>query len=97
MYLDDEKNTQFNDPTIRVYPNPCHEFVYIDIYNTNITNEIDVQIVDICGQVVFSKTINPKHNEHINLKVSLSEVERGIFFVMVKGGEKDITQKLIIQ
>ncbi|MBN1184675.1 MAG: T9SS type A sorting domain-containing protein [Bacteroidales bacterium] len=86
-----------NGPTLSAYPNPCQEFVYIDFINLTDYKQVVIQIIDICGQAVFTKTYEEDHPQDIKLKVILSDISRGIYFIKAGYGGNEITKKLVVK
>ena len=86
-----------NVPKLSVYPNPCQEFVFVDLGSITDRREVTIQIIDICGQVVYNKEYEEDHPQDIRLKVMLTEIPRGIYFVKANYGNKEITQKIIVK
>ncbi|MEP1094664.1 MAG: choice-of-anchor D domain-containing protein [Cyclobacteriaceae bacterium] len=79
-----------------VYPNPS----YVDNLNLKISSgddhtEIGVVLYDTQGRLKYQKTFSPSLN--LSEKIMLDqEVISGIYFLKVKQGASEITQKLII-
>jgi endonuclease I len=79
----------FNEVTF--YPNPANEELNISVQNYS--GEINVQIYNIIGNLVYSE----KSNINDNHKISLSEIDSGIYFVKITYGNFSNTQKIIIK
>jgi hypothetical protein len=71
------------NPNIKIYPNPTNNIINIDGLNKNENNTI--QIFDIQGKLVISKTINEKG------AIDLSELNKGIY--VIKIGE--VAQRIV--
>ena len=56
-------------------------------------NNLIVQIVDINGQVIYTKNIITKTIEEIDL----SNNAKGIYFIKLNSNEYSITEKLILE
>ena len=75
---------------IKVYPNPFNEVVNIAIEN-NDYKTISVEIFDITGKTIFSKTINNSNVLQIN-----ANYPSGIYFIKVFGDATLLkTEKLV--
>jgi len=90
-------NLPDEDP-LSVFPNPAKEKVSIqlDIHNTNATPEID--ILDLTGKSV--KTIREKfaiENEQYKMRLDISDLKPGIYFVKVKSGQDTFSKKLLVR
>jgi len=83
------RDLTFKDATL--YPNPASEELTISLQDYS--GKINVQIYSIIGSLVYSEktTINNSH------KISLSEIESGIYFVKIEYGKNTDTQKIIIK
>ncbi|MDR7209218.1 T9SS type A sorting domain-containing protein [Flavobacterium piscis] len=84
-----------NKPTLKneifLYPNPSTGGV-INLTFTDNTQESKVSIINIMGQLIYSKTVEP--GQTVNLNKSFSP---GIYFVRIEQGEKSVIKKLIIK
>ncbi len=74
----------------KIYPNPARDFVNIEMQNTENKNTL-VEIVNINGQVIYSKTIN--NNSQL---INLSEYSPGVYHIRVNSVIKKFVKKLII-
>ena len=79
------ENKNFN-----IYPNPANNFVNIEIQNNKNENTL-IEIININGQVVYSKTIN--NNSQL---INLSEYSPGVYHIRVNSVIKKFVKKLII-
>ena len=77
-------DNEFND--VKMYPNPANDLLNFD---TNSSENIDVQIFDILGKSVLrlEKVIN---------SINISELKSGIYFVQITIGAEKTTKKLIV-
>ena len=77
-------DNEFND--VKMYPNPANDYLSFD---TNSSENIDVQIFDILGKSVLrlEKVIN---------SINISELKSGIYFVQITLGSEKTTKKLIV-
>ena len=74
-------NENFNAETIKVYPNPVNNFLYIE----NIKDS-NYEIYDITGKRVLNG---------INNQINVSSLENGVYFLKVTLEENILTQKFI--
>ncbi len=80
-----------------VYPNPVKEFVNFQIkgiYNKNTL----IKILDIQGKIVVEKKID-KTSPLGTLKgnIDVSTLSKGVHFIKIKNGKKQITKKFMIE
>ena len=59
---------------LRVYPNPCEEFIY---FSENVTNEL-ISVFDITGKVVMSYRVWEN-------RLDTSHLGRGVYNLVVEG------------
>ena len=77
-------------PTLKVYPNPASELLYIDNSNKNIES---VEIFDLTGKSVY-------HEKRINtnvLTLDVSKFSAGIYSLKVKAEGYELLEKLIVK
>jgi len=102
LYLDDVEivittatsNQTADEVTIDLYPIPAEDYLYIDI--RNIQNDVDVQIMNIQGNVLYSKQLNTSQSS-IKSGISISELSSGIYFVRLSNADFSETEKIIIK
>jgi hypothetical protein len=76
--INDIKNSN-----IKIYPNPTNNIIYIEGLDNNKSNTI--QIFDVQGKLVLTKTINEKGT------IDLSELNKGVY--VIKVGE--VAQRIV--
>ena len=72
---------------VRLYPNPTNDFITI----SNV-NKATITINDSKGKVILEK-----NNYSKNGRISLQNIEKGIYFVKIKSNNKIAIKKLIIK
>ncbi|MDX2172960.1 MAG: SBBP repeat-containing protein [Bacteroidota bacterium] len=67
-----------NNPNqlIKVYPNPAHSIIYIDV--ENIDENTNVFVRNMLGQFVMNETINTKH-----VPLNIFDLPSGIYFIQL--------------
>lgn len=77
---------------LSIYPNPTRSDIMLNLYSVN-TNEVNIQLFDAKGVLVKNQTqvINPR--QETTLTIELDGLGRGIYFVRVISGEKELTQR----
>jgi len=68
---------------IKIYPNPTNNIIYIEGLDNNKSNTI--QIFDVQGKLVLTKTINEKGT------IDLSELNKGVYVIKVG----DVAQRIV--
>ncbi|HET6244902.1 MAG: T9SS type A sorting domain-containing protein [Bacteroidetes bacterium] len=74
-----------------IFPNPAKGIVTI---KTNITSEpISIELFDISGRKVMER----KHQRGSNIKIDISHLGKGIYFLNVKCGNEVWREKLVVE
>ena len=83
-----------DNSTIEIFPNPNEGLGFYLSLNeqNNISNE-QLEILNLQGQIIFSKQLSIKSTEFINLNHQLA---KGIYLIKYFNGQKNIFKKLII-
>lgn len=76
---------------ISIFPNPVSDFVNIEINNKLSPKDFNIEIINIKGQVIFSKS-----NVKNSIQIGLSDYMAGIYFISVKYKDKIIQSRKII-
>ncbi len=74
-----------------LYPNPANNQLYIDI--NGIENNIQVQVYSLIGQLIATERNERQHH----LELNTTAFPNGMYLVKIKAGQKEGTQKVIIQ
>ncbi|MDD4002304.1 MAG: T9SS type A sorting domain-containing protein [Bacteroidales bacterium] len=77
--------------TIKVYPNPAKEILYIDIDCKNFTKS-EIELFDMQGKLVKKSKLNSKKENRINV----SNLNSGAYNYNVSLNGKTISGKIII-
>ena len=102
LYIDDVDVSIFtqtseqlqNDVRIDMFPNPAKETLTVDI--RNIQEYVDVQIINIQGQVIFTKRLT-ENNSMIKTSLNLSSLDAGVYFVRFNNPVFSKTEKLVVE
>lgn len=81
--------------TFRIYPNPSEGFFNIEIEFLN-TSDITLEIVNILGQVVFSKKMKNINGKSI-IQADLSKEGKGVYLVNLYYKNEVINRRVIVQ
>ena len=79
---------------IAVYPNPSNGLINIDINQVNYNN-IQLNICDLSGKVIYTETIQNKHNS-AKIKLNLANVEKGLYLLELSTPYKRIVNTISI-
>lgn len=72
---------------IEVFPNPCKDFINYKIVD-DIDEEIELQIVDIKGQLLFSECTNEKIGA-----INISHLKNGVYYIICKTSNNIISSQ----
>jgi hypothetical protein len=78
---------ELNQISFSIYPNPAHKLLNVECKMPN----AELKIYDVMGRVVYSTTLNSKHQ---TLNPGLSPA---VYFVRVSDGERVAVQKLVVE
>ena len=83
------ESTNNSDHLIKVYPNPAHSIIYIDV--ENIGENTRIFVTNTLGQIVMDEKINAKHTP-----LNLHHLPVGIYFVqLIKNSNVLRTHKFV--
>lgn len=88
-------NLLTTDNLLGIYPNPFNEKFEIKFFSA-ISQKLEIEIFDAIGKVVYRKTteVNRGMINDISL-LSLSNIQQGIYFVLINSSEKSFLRKVI--
>ncbi len=81
---------EINKNRIKIYPNPISEKLYIQ----NINKIKNISIINVLGQEI--KNIDIDNNEN-NIKINMTEFEKGIYIIKFNGKENNVYIRRIIK
>ena len=87
-------NPVINYNSIKVYPNPASEYIYADL-QFNQAAEFDAKLFDMNGKLVKSFRINHESAGRHLIKMDVSSLLKGIYFLKINDSNKTI--KISIQ
>ena len=68
----------------------------MNLLNTTNVKELNIQVTNIQGQVVYAK--NQFNNiNHVNEQIDLSNNAKGIYFVVITSDKGIVSRKIIVQ
>ncbi|MCG9881445.1 MAG: PKD domain-containing protein [Bacteroidia bacterium] len=79
-----------NEPHLSFFPNPAFNIMHI---NSNRSEPIQLRIIDMLGQTVFTKTLINEGDKEI----SIESFSRGIYFVDLVQGDKRSCERLLLK
>ncbi len=78
--------------SIVVYPNPATEFVSVQLNDLFTYTNASISLIDINGAVVSTQNFTNEVD-----KFDVSTVAPGVYFIVIKANEREISKKLIIE
>lgn len=73
---------------VKVYPNPASS--KISVFNSGFINAATVELVDLTGKIIMSSVLIGGNTE-----LDLAEIKKGMYFIKIRSGEKEIVKKII--
>jgi hypothetical protein len=86
------KNNSLNKSDFSFYPNPVKEMLTVSFNNT-VQHSFTIRIVDVQGKLIQSHQFN---NYNSPIKLSLANLENGIYFMEVLTNDKVTTEKFVL-
>jgi len=95
--IDEPDNPQpINKLSLRFYPNPAEEYIFIEYYNPFPGNSV-FTIYDLMGNLVYSRTENINQKGTVVRQFSTHSYAPGMYFIKVKSGTLTTSGKFIIR
>ncbi len=83
-------NENVKNNLFSVYPNPSHGVFQIVFNNTNMT-DLDIEVYDLTGRLVFNQNVNYKNN----LYIDLSKEASGVYLIKINTNHVEQINRLI--
>jgi MAM domain, meprin/A5/mu/Secretion system C-terminal sorting domain/Fibronectin type III domain len=80
---------------LSVYPSPNNGMFTLNV-NTEDTKQLEIKIVTLQGQVVFTKN-NFDNISNVSEQINLSNNANGIYFIVITSDKGIITHKIVVQ
>ena len=78
--------TEFNNDTVSIYPNPCNDFLNIELKNELEINNITIS--DISGKILFVEN-------NVDSRIDLTSLKTGVYLLKISSNEKVIYKKIL--
>ena len=86
---------ELNPTAISIFPNPAARDLFVDIYLTDISQQVDIYMYDVEGKLVSVRNLNNIKEDRVKLDVST--LTNGVYNVRVVTAEGIATRKVVIQ
>ncbi|QMW01287.1 metallophosphoesterase [Spirosoma foliorum] len=84
---------EFSDGKLRVYPNPTHEVMYVELTTTQ-KKEVTMSLQDVNGRTVFQKQFGTVSS--VNETISMPHTN-GTYLLTIQAGQNKVTRKVVRQ
>lgn len=86
-------NANFNDTAFSIFPNPTNDFISLN-FAKKINNSLEINIYDIQGKPVY---INTFKSIETLVRMDVSKLSKGMYFLKVNDSNSETIKKLIIK
>ena len=83
-------NEEFNILSFKLWPNPTNNILNISTSNVS-SNNIDINIVDMLGRIVYSNNVNVSSN----ISVDVSSLSKGLYLIEINDGQNSFKDKFV--
>jgi hypothetical protein len=81
--------------SVTIYPNPYKDgTLALDILGFESSNEVQLKITNLLGQVIHQEILTDKTHKELNLSGRLNEA---VYFISLEAGENKVVKKLIVK
>ena len=88
-----DENSLTEISKINLYPNPASDKMYLS-FNSSSSNNAEIFIYDAVGKEVFKEKTKLISGNNIK-SIEVKNLDNGIYFMKIKNGENQVTQKFI--
>ena len=89
-------NEDFNMAGFTLYPNPNKGNFTVQ-FNSASSNEIGIAVHDLRGRKVFEEKYNNHNSALFTQNINLNQIQKGVYIVTVKEGDKQVDKKIVIE
>ncbi len=82
----------FND--FMLYPNPS-EGVYNIEFNPEVMDDLEITLYDVNGRRIKHETYREISSNVFQMRLDYQDIKAGVYFLMIKNGDKSATKRLI--
>jgi hypothetical protein len=92
VYLNTVGINEFDKTSFSLYPNPVHSTLNIRL--SQLATNSTISITDVLGQEILKLNIDTRTNAD-NMKINMSDLPNGMYFVVVENNAKQIVKRFI--
>ena len=75
-----------------LFPNPTSDIITLQVQNGG--NQVEVEIYDVQGKLVFAKAYS--YNGNLNAKIDLSSFNEGVYYVRTISDQQIVTKQVVV-
>ena len=80
------------DVETKIYPNPSNGVFQVNI-QSDIPTTYEVKVVNLIGKTIVQKQVET----NFETRFDLSSHPKGVYFLQIKSGKKQITKRVVVQ
>jgi hypothetical protein len=80
---------------VNVFPNPAHNLITVSL--TDVESKVEMEILDMSGQVIFRRSISISESNHYAEQLDLSQFYSGIYLLKVFNDKVFHLSKIILE
>ena len=88
-----------SDWKVNMYPNPFTDHLNIGFHNTNASNNLSVEVLDLTGKLIHRRVYGKVSQGYITLRMNASEgnIGTGVYLVVLKANGKSVSSGKLIR
>jgi len=84
----------YNQASVNVFPNPSQGAFNLLLMLRKMS-DLDISVINSKGQIIYSNKLKNRIAE-VNIPINLSKSGKGIYILNIKGGDMNVSRKLIL-
>jgi hypothetical protein len=80
--------------SVNIYPNPNNGIFTIEFNKTELSNNLEIEVVDLLGRSIYTQKVKPFNGKHYEA-LNLSNNPNGQYFLRIIGAEKNEVWKVV--
>ncbi|GAB5538558.1 MAG: hypothetical protein Salg2KO_06610 [Salibacteraceae bacterium] len=83
-----------DDLSIKVYPSPTTDFVYVEFLNAPISPNARIRLIDMAGNLIYDGETNQNAGNPLNT-ISLRDVASGVYSIVISVNDKNYAVPIV--